>query len=73
MKTDCEFFDECRRPLQVCKATCKEYVKRKSAWTADPSWVGRVIMPNADVYVCIDGNVYKQTGGVGDFVAVAQK
>lgn len=56
----------------------EEYVKRKSAYkkpastgTADPSWVGMVIMPNADVYVCIDGNVYKQTGGVGDFVAVA--
>jgi hypothetical protein len=29
MKTDCEFFDECRRPVQVCKAKCPDYKTRK--------------------------------------------
>jgi hypothetical protein len=29
MKTDCEFFDECRRPVQVCNAKCPDYKTRK--------------------------------------------
>lgn len=30
MKTDCIFFDECRRPTNVCTSRCKEYSKRKN-------------------------------------------
>jgi hypothetical protein len=31
MKTNCEFFDECRRPVECCTSKCPDYVKRKNA------------------------------------------
>jgi len=29
MKTDCEKYDTCRKPVQVCNGKCPEYRKRK--------------------------------------------
>jgi len=29
MKTDCEFFDECRKPVECCTSECKDYIKKK--------------------------------------------
>ncbi|AZF90003.1 hypothetical protein [Methanosarcina virus MetMV] len=31
MKTDCEKYDECRKPVQACTPKCLEYVKRKNS------------------------------------------
>jgi hypothetical protein len=31
MKTDCEFFDECRKPVQACTSRCPEYKKRNAS------------------------------------------
>lgn len=46
---------------------------------AGPSrrWTGLAAAPNGDVYACVsngafDGDIYKQTGGVGDFIALNQ-
>ncbi|MFA5724467.1 MAG: hypothetical protein WC979_09505 [Candidatus Pacearchaeota archaeon] len=36
MKTNCEFFDECRKPVQCCTSKCPEYVRRKHVgWRND--------------------------------------
>ena len=37
------------------------------------NWQGIAAAPNGDVYACVsDGDIYKQTGGTGDFIALGQ-
>lgn len=31
MKTNCEKYDECRKPVQCCNGKCPDYKKRKQA------------------------------------------
>ena len=31
MKTNCEFFDECRKPVECCTGRCPEYKKRNAS------------------------------------------
>jgi hypothetical protein len=40
MKTDCEKYDECRLPGQVCNAKCPDYEPRKRDKKADCANVG---------------------------------